>query len=129
MLIRTDTLQPWRGEPLAGVRHPSNIEVLWTAPALAAIGLVFAKPAAIPEGHRRSGPSTYLEDGSEVIPSEPVPPPTPEELDVEKERTLDSHLASLAFRVLFDHENRIRSLEGRPAATPQQFRAALKARL
>lgn len=53
---------------------------------------------------------------------------TAAELDSEKERQLDGFDA-LALKVLFDHENRIRALEGKQAASAAQFRAALKARL
>jgi hypothetical protein len=49
-------------------------------------------------------------------------------IDAEKESTLD-RFDVLAFKVLFDHENRLRALEGKAAITAAQFRAALKARL
>ena len=35
----------------------------------------------------------------------------------------------LGFQIDFDHENRLRVLEGKAAITAAQFRAALKARL
>lgn len=54
---------------------------------------------------------------------------TPQELDDEKESQLTLAVDTLQFKVLFDHENRIRVLEGKAAISPAQFRAALKARL
>jgi len=53
---------------------------------------------------------------------------TAEELDGEKERTLDRY-DRLSFLVNFDQESRLRVLEARPAITPTQYRNALKARL
>lgn len=50
------------------------------------------------------------------------------ELDAEKEHRLDD-FDRLTLAVAFDHENRIRALEGKAAVTAAQFRAALKARL
>lgn len=47
--------------------------------------------------------------------------------DAEKERSIDA--LGAAFRILFNHENRIRALEGKAAVTAAQFRAALKALL
>jgi hypothetical protein len=125
MLIRTDTLQPWRGETLKGVRHPPNIEALWNAQALAAIGVV----KAIPEGFRAVGPASYAADGMETIPQEPIPEPTAEKIDAEKEERLGEELATPTFRVLFAHENRIRVLEGRDPIEALVFRASLKGRL
>ena len=39
----------------------------------------------------------------------------------------DEVIALLTFKVLFNHENRIRALEGKPPLTPAQARAAIKA--
>lgn len=131
MLIRVDILRPWQGELLGtpAIRYPLNIEGLWTAPELLAIGLVKAIRAVIPVGFRATGPATYAADGTETIPVEPIPPPTPEEIAADKEATLDRELVTLGFKVLFDHENRVRALEGKAPITAAQFRAALKARL
>lgn len=38
------TSQSWAGEPIDGVRHPPNIEQLWSAQELAAIGLQVRVP-------------------------------------------------------------------------------------
>lgn len=53
---------------------------------------------------------------------------TPAEIDLEKESHLDN-LERLGFEIDFDHENRIRVLEGKSQITASTFRAALKARL
>lgn len=53
---------------------------------------------------------------------------TAEELDAEKDAAINQ-FDVLAFKVLFDHENRTRALESKAAITQAQFRAALKARL
>jgi len=34
----------WNGEPIEGLRHPLNIETIWSAPELAAIGLTRPDP-------------------------------------------------------------------------------------
>lgn len=53
---------------------------------------------------------------------------TAEELNAEKDAAID-RFDVLAFKVLFDHENRTRALESKAPITQAQFRAALKARL
>lgn len=75
MLIRTDTLQPWRGEPVADLRLPSNAESLWTDGELAAVNLVRCKPFIIPKGKQTvtGGEPTYAEDGTETYPVEDAP--------------------------------------------------------
>lgn len=50
------------------------------------------------------------------------------ELDADKEAQLPD-ATSVMFRVLFNHENRVRVLEQRQAVTADQFRAAIKALL
>jgi hypothetical protein len=75
MLIRIDTLQPWRGEILGDLRHPSNIEVLWTAEELAAVGLVKAVRFVVPEGKRAIGTPSYDKNGVETYAVEDTPSP------------------------------------------------------
>ena len=53
---------------------------------------------------------------------------TAQELDADKEAQLPD-VAGVMFRVMFNHENRIRVLEARPAVTVDQFRAVIKALL
>lgn len=47
------------------------------------------------------------------------------ELDQNKERKLD-RLDDVVMRVLFNHENRLRTLESRPQVTMDQFKAAIR---
>jgi hypothetical protein len=51
---------------------------------------------------------------------------TAEELDADKAIRIDA-LDLVALRGLFNHENRIRALEGKAAITVAQFKAAIKA--
>lgn len=53
---------------------------------------------------------------------------TAQELDARKEQVLPREV-DVAFRVMFNHENRIRALESKGALTTKQFRNALKAML
>jgi hypothetical protein len=53
---------------------------------------------------------------------------TADELEAIKDRQVDG-VNQLTVAIGLDHENRIRALEGKPAVTLAQFRAALKARL
>jgi len=52
--LETDGQQAvrWRGEPINGIRHPKNIEKIWTDAELEAIGLCRPAPFdPLPEGH------------------------------------------------------------------------------
>ncbi len=89
MLIRTDTLVPWKGEPLNGIKHPKNIEIMWIAEELAAVGLVLAIPFVVPEGYHATGPSTYDASGQETRPVEVIPAKTPEEIATELASVID----------------------------------------
>ena len=53
---------------------------------------------------------------------------TTEGLDAEKDATIN-RFDTLAFKVLFNHENRIRTLAGQAQVTAAQFKSALKAML
>lgn len=53
---------------------------------------------------------------------------TAAELDADKDAVLTAY-DMLSFKVLFNHENRVRTLEGKAAITAAQFKAALKALL
>lgn len=66
MLVRLDTLQPWAGERLNDVLYPGNIESLWSADDLAAIGLVTPVPFDLPEGFHIVGDARFELDGSIV---------------------------------------------------------------
>lgn len=50
------------------------------------------------------------------------------ELDADKGASVDA-MDAVAFKVLLNHENRLRALEGKRTATAAQFKAALKALL
>ncbi len=51
---------------------------------------------------------------------------TAQELDGEKDQKVDS-LDKAIFQVLFNHENRIRTLAGQPSINMNQFKTAIKA--
>jgi hypothetical protein len=51
----TNTFTEWAGELINSVRYPSNIEQLWTAEALAAIGLYVPADPGIPAGKVANG--------------------------------------------------------------------------
>ena len=62
MLCYIDTKKEWRGEPIKGLRHPRNIEQLWTDAELQAVGLERYTPPApepAPAQPRRTG--TFVE--------------------------------------------------------------------
>lgn len=40
---------PWQGEEIDGIKHPSNIEVVWTAQDLIAIGLYRPVVPSVPD--------------------------------------------------------------------------------
>ena len=85
MLVRFDTLQPWAGEPLNDVQHPGNIEELWSADELAAIGLAVPAPFEVPAGKATIGAPRYKLSANGGIETEydvedAPPPPVPEEL-------------------------------------------------
>ena len=61
-----------------------------------------------------------LVDGAPVA----VPPPTEEIAAQEAKADLDAFLRK-AFLAAFNHENRLRVLEGKPPVTREQFKAAL----
>jgi hypothetical protein len=60
-----------------GISHPANVLTLWTAPALAAIGVYPVQDGPVPEGHVVTG-SSLTWDGqtvTRVFTTEPAPPP------------------------------------------------------
>jgi hypothetical protein len=112
MLVMIETLQPWRGEPLkktisakemavfdpkrlvkgqkqyeVSVRHPLNIELLWSDEELAAIGLAKAIPFKVEDDTKRivGGTMRYEMKGNkmyEVFDLEDKPAPAPAEPDL-----------------------------------------------
>lgn len=72
--------QAWVGEPINGIRHPSNIETVWSNTELNAIGLY--KPVAadvIPEGKQASDQQVQIVNGvpKTVYTLEDIPAPHP----------------------------------------------------
>jgi len=67
MLIRLDTLQPWTGERIGDVLYPPIIEQIWTAEALAAIGLAVPQPFTAPTGFHAVGAPRYELSGGKAI--------------------------------------------------------------
>lgn len=76
MLIRRETLTPWNArERINGIMYQSNIEALWSAEELAAIGLYVPVPAVMPANHVKVGESSYEWTGThiqEIISTAPV---------------------------------------------------------
>lgn len=60
MLRFKDTKKEWRGEAIAEVRHPRNIEQLWTDAELDKIGLERFTPSVEAPQPRRQGASREL---------------------------------------------------------------------
>jgi hypothetical protein len=54
---------------------------------------------------------------------------TPQELDAEKDGLVDDAAVSVIGKILFNHENRIRTLNSQAPVTAAQFKAAIKALL
>lgn len=65
---------------------------------------------------------------TEVTESYNVRNKTTQELDADKDAKINS-LEEIIFKILFNHENRIRTLAGQASVTQAQFRAAIKALL
>jgi hypothetical protein len=66
-------------------------------------------------------------DGTPVyIEPLPPPPPTPEEIAAQDENKFASDTMRLIGKAFFNHENRLRVLEGKSAITWNQFKAAIR---
>lgn len=85
------------------------------------------RPTFFPELEIVEGP-IFVVGATEVLETYTKRDLTPAELDLRKEQKLDAY-DILSLKILFDHENRLRTLENKTAITAAQFRAALKARL
>lgn len=70
----------------------------------------------------------YDVQASKVVETFTIRAKTQVELDADEDAKANS-LNDVIFRVLFNHENRIRSIAGQPSVTAAQFRAAIKALL
>jgi len=77
----------------------------------------------------RSGPVVEEDHGLEIRRNVwTVRDKTAGELDDDAEAKID-RVDALTFKVMFNHENRVRALESKAPITANQFRAALKAML
>ena len=64
------------------------------------------------------GPGWTYSDGVFTAPPSPPPPP---------ERDISDLWGIISFKIAFNHENRIRALEGKAVITAEQFKTAVKA--
>lgn len=84
----------WAGEPIDGITHPMNIEQLWLATDLEAIGLwrddMIAPADAVPEGLRSTGQQPQRVDGvvKFVHTLEAAPSPTIDDVKSEAHRRI-----------------------------------------
>lgn len=113
MLIRSDTLQPWRGERLASGYHPLNVEQLWPDADLLAAGLERYAPFVLAAGQRIIGNRRWERSGGTIVELydvEDIPPPTVEEIaarrDDEVEGIDGETVVRAAALVLLDESNR-----------------------
>lgn len=63
-LVVISTMQPWRGEEIAGKRLPPNLESIASAEYLQELGLARAKSFDAPKGKIVEGEPTYADDGA-----------------------------------------------------------------
>ena len=70
--------------------------------------------------------STYAVVAGRVVKTYTVRDKSAKELEEEKDMQV-AGLGAVVLRVLWNHENRVRALEGLQPVTPQQFRSTLKA--
>ena len=78
----SDNFAPWGGEPIDGIKYPMNIEAVWSAQELIAIGLYLPVVPVIPDGKVVTGSSVARVDGvvTYVYTLVDAPPdPTPQE--------------------------------------------------
>jgi len=84
-------------------------------------------PSYDPATQVRTGPVTTVEE-TRVTDVWTVRAKTAAELDADKDIQIND-LDIVAFKVLFNHENRIRALENKAAITATQFKTGVKALL
>lgn len=53
----------WTGEPINGIRHPMNIETLWTPQELAAVGLYVPAETPVPSGKIATSTGVFRVNG------------------------------------------------------------------
>jgi hypothetical protein len=104
---------------------------LWTNAERAAVNVYAIEDDPVPAGQRATSWSLQF-DGTKVRRVPALYTPTAEELAAEADARYEQYLDAsdrLQFELHFDMESRVRVLEGKPAITKIQYRAALKARL
>lgn len=86
MLVFTNTLAVWNGEPINEIQYPPNIELLWTDQDLATLGLERVLHFDVPDGYRITGAATIVRqaDGKLHI-VYPIAQPLPTEDDIKAE--------------------------------------------
>lgn len=74
-----DGFELWLGEPVNGVRHPPNVETLWTPAELEAVGLYKPVETPVPEGKAIVSETVARVDGvvRYVYTLTDAPPPDP----------------------------------------------------
>lgn len=89
--------------------------------------VVVGDDAFDPLTQKKTGPVTTIE-ATRVVDTYSVVSLTAQELDAIKESKLPN-VEGAQFRVMFNHENRTRALEGKQPVSADTFRAAIKALL
>lgn len=133
-----DTIwSPWTGQPRpldgeGSYQLPRAAEAIYSDAELAAYGLLRVTPATVPDDKRIVSSTIADQNGApiEVALLEDIPPPpTLDEIDTAtlNDKLLEEGSIDRAeLRAIFDHENRVRKLEGKAAITQAQFLTALK---
>jgi hypothetical protein len=90
MLIRISTLQPWQGEAINDIRHPLEIEALWSAAQLAEADLAIPLPFVPVAGKVPDGAPIYVRNADGSIGTTfmlvDAPPPGAAAVDAERDR-------------------------------------------
>jgi hypothetical protein len=81
---------PWDGEAIGDTRYPASIENVWSPDELAAVGLYVPADPGIPENKVEIKRSVQRINGTVTIVYELAdsPPPTKDDLDIERERRI-----------------------------------------
>lgn len=133
MLVYTSNINiEWRGEPITDpdtgddIRHPRNIEKLWSKADLNHIGLapLVKTPADPPEGQIVDTTSRVLIDGECHVQYtyKDIPPPTIEEIELDKERQFNS-VPDKWKKLMFELYN---MANNGPEVTMQEFKDYVK---
>lgn len=91
MLVFTNTLKAWAGEPINTIQYPANIEALWSDQDLAVLGLERVLRFDVPDGYRITGPASVVrqDDGKlHVVYPVEKPAQTPDDVKAECSRRI-----------------------------------------